>query len=513
MDPARTPFSRLFTIEDLAGPENVPVYQGFSKAGAPSWSLGDRTAIREPDPDRYGAFRIVDAIKGAKGLPSLPIVARYGYTVSEFLRMARRGCPLDLQVHFGRCQDPRDFNLGWDKILVLENADMSNWATGDMGALDEGEDAVIEENIDFNAFDMYEIKPLLFSEIAELEITGEVIDVVICDAVTCGECGLPSSGCQVWYSIAEGIVASPGLPAELNYSQDGGQTVGSTFVNTLAINEGPTGLACVGTRLAVISYDAGLNATCPLSYAPLLDILNGIELWTCVVAGFNVNGPPLAIFSLGSAHTWIVGGVLAGVLGGYIYFTDDITAGVVIQDAGIATVSPLHDVFAYDENNVIAVGEDNAIIVTTDGVNWAPAPNAPAVLATTTLTCCWMKTRTEWFVGDAVGQLWYTRDSGQNWTEKVFPGSGAGVVGAISFATPTVGYMAHSTIGPPTAGRVLRTIDGGHSWYVLPEGPTTIPVNLGINALASAAACPNVVYAGGLQTAGPLGDGILLKAA
>jgi len=61
--PVKSSQSRLFTIEDRAGPANVPEYQGRARAQGPSWSLGDRTPVREPDPTRYGAFRIVDAIK------------------------------------------------------------------------------------------------------------------------------------------------------------------------------------------------------------------------------------------------------------------------------------------------------------------------------------------------------------------------------------------------------------------------------------------------------------------
>lgn len=503
--PVKSSQSRLFTIEDRAGPANVPEYQGRARAQGPSWSLGDRTPVREPDPTRYGAFRIVDAIKSEAGLVTLSVEARYGFTVSEFLRMARRGCPLDLQVHFGQCQDPRDFNLGWNKVFVLEDADIANWSTGDMGALEQGEEAVVNESIDFNALDAYEIKQILFAELGEAEILGEVMAVVICDAISCGECGIPSTGCQTFFAITELFTASPGLPAEVVYSDDGGTTLGETNVGTLGANEDPSDMACVGTRLAVISNDAGAAGTNALNYAPIIDILNGVEVWTGVAGGFVPAGAPNAITSLDSAHTWIVGDA------GYVYFTDDITADPVVQDAGIAAGGDdLQDVHALDEDHVLAVGNNDAVVYTEDGQTWAGI-DGPTALAPAALLCCWMRTELEWFVGDANGQLWYTRDRGVNWVEKVFPGSGAGNVRDIVFATPTVGYMSHDTAVP--AGRILRTIDGGFSWYVLPEGPTVIPGNLQINSLAAVSECPNVVYAGGLEVAGLGGDGILIKGA
>lgn len=491
----RTPYSRVFTIEDRAGPANTPEYQGRARALGPSWDLGDRTPIREPDPDRYGAFVIVDAIKGERGLPTLSIEARYQYTISEFLRIARRGCPLDIQVHFGECQDPRDFNGGWDKVLVLENADISTWSAGELGALEQGEDAVVNENIDTNAFDMYELKQILFSELASTEVAGEVIDVVICDSVLCGICGIPSTGCQTFFAITEGQTGSPGLPAEIIYSDDAGATIAETNVSTLGIAEDPTGMACVGTRLAVISNDSD-----SIHYAPIIDILNAAEAWTEVATGIVAAGSPNAIFSLGSTFTWLVGD------GGYVYFSSDITAGVSVQNAGLATDQVLNDIHGVDENNLVAVGVANAVIYTTDGVNWT-AVTGPAVGVI--LNTVWMKNTLEWFIGDANGQLWYTQDAGVNWVEKTFPGSGAGQVRDIVFATPTVGYMSHSIVGP--AGRILRTIDGGGSWYVLPEGTSTLPANDYLNAIAVSGECPNDLYAGGLGDNAT--DGFLVKGA
>lgn len=491
----RTPFSRVFSIEDRAGPANVPVYQRQAKAQSPSWSLGDRTPIREPDPTRYGAFIIVDAIKGEKGLPTISLEVRYQYTLSQFLGFARRGCPLDVQVHFGKCQDPRDFNLGWDKILVLEGADLSNWGTGDLGALEQGEDAVVNEAVDLNALDMYELKQLLLSELGATEIIAEVIAVSICDAITCGECGIPSDGCQRIFAITTIQTASPGLPAELIYSSDGGATLGETNITTLAVDEAPSGMACVGTRLAIVSTDSDT-----LHYATIVDILNGVEVWVEVDVP---SAAPYAIFSLGSAQTWIVGA------GGYVWFTNDITIPATVQDAGIATGDILLDIHGYDEDNLVAVGENNAVIRTIDGITWVSV-DGPAG-AGVDLLAVWMKSALEWFVGDIQGQLWYTRDAGVNWTEKTFPGSSTGAVRDIFFATPTVGYMAHNTDAATAAGRILRTVDGGNSWYVLPEGTGTIPANDYVGALAASGECPNVVYGGGLAEAPP--DGFLVKGA
>ena len=152
------------------------------------------------------------------------------------------------------------------------------------------------------------------------------------------------------------------------------------------------------------------------------------------------------------------------------------------------------------------VGVRNAVIYTTNGgESWASVTGpAPGVA----LNCVWMHSETEWFVGTAGGRLYYTRDSGTTWVEKTFSGSGAGQVRDIVFATPTVGYMAHDTATP--AGRIFRSIDGGFSWYALPEGTGSIPANDHITSLAACSDNPNVLYGGGLGDNAV--DGILVKA-
>lgn len=492
----RTPFSRVFLIEDRAGPANDPSYMGLTRAMGFSWPQGDVTPVRVPDESEYGQFVVIDEILGTKGLPSLPIQSRYAQDLSELLRLVRKGCRFDVQVHMGVCRDPRDFNGGWTKVLVLEAARPTDFTTSELGALDSGEDAAVTEDVPLTGLDAYELKRLRMSELGKTEIVQEIVAVVICDSRQCGECGLPSDGCQKLFAVTVAAGGSPGMAAEVIYSPDGGTTLGETNITTLPANTNPSDAACVGIYFVVIS-----NADDSIHYAELADILAGTETWTEVITGIVAAGSPNAIFSLGSAFTWIVGD------GGYVYFSEDITSGVSVQDAGVATVQNLNDVHFVDELNGVAVGESNAVIVTTNGGSTWSAITGPA--AGDGLNAVWMKSALEWLIGTATGELWYTRDGGATWTQKAFPGSGAGQVRDIQFATPTVGYMAHDTAA--VAGRILRTIDGGFSWYILPEDPISFPANDKINSVAACGDDPNLVFGGGL--ADDALDGILLKGA
>lgn len=491
----RTPFSRVFTIENRAGPANVPVYEGLSRAMGISFPQGDVTPVYNPSESQYGKFDVVDKIRGARGLPTLPIQFRMERDLSEVLEKVNRECDWDIQIHFGDCQDPTDFNE-FNGILVLEAAASTSYDTSELGALDSSQDAVIEENVPFTGEFLYIVRPVNPEELAATEVTDEIIDIVICDAVTCGACGLPRDGCQRVFALTTGTAGSPGLAAELLFTSDGGATWGETDITTLGLGVAPSAMTCVGTNLVVVS-----NASDSLHYAPIVDILNGVEVWTEVTAGFVAAGSPNAIFSLSRTQTWIVGD------GGYVYFSDDITVGVTVQTAGTVTAQDFNAIHGIGKNDLLAVGAANALVVTSNGGETWSLVVGPAVGVA--LNTVWMRSELEWFIGDAGGDLWYTRDGGTNWTQKAFAGDGAGQVRHITFATPTVGYMAHDTAAP--LGRILRTVDGGYSWIVQPPSGLTFPVNDQINKIAACRDNVNIAFGGGLGD--NAADGFIVKLA
>lgn len=489
----RTDFSRVFLQRWGSGPATQPLYEGLWKAGAISWGQGDAPSIKIPDPNTYGNFLRVGKIPGEPEDPSLTITSRYIMDLSDMLKLAKDGCDHTLHIHIGRCKDPKDFNRGWEKALILEKARVTSYSTDDLGALDPSERAIVNEEVPFTGEDYYEVKPIVLSEHAAAQVVQEIVDIVVCDSKSCGFCGLPSDGCSIVFGITMSAGGSPGLPAEVIYTEDGGSTWGDVTITTLAANEDPDALACVGIYLVVVSVESN-----SLHYAEIADILDETQVWVEVSTGFVVGGEPRDIFAAGSSFVWIVGA------GGYIYFTADVTGGVEVQSAGGVTTQVLNAIHGYDTLNLVAVGAANAVVYTTDGGTTWQSVTGPAVGVV--LNTVFMRSETEWWVGTAGGALWYTRDSGQTWTQKTFSGSGSGQVRDIVFITPSVGFMAHDTAA--AAGRIFRTIDGGYSWYVLPEGTGSIPTNDKVNALAGCSDV-NIIYGGGL--AGNAVDGFVVK--
>jgi photosystem II stability/assembly factor-like uncharacterized protein len=118
-----------------------------------------------------------------------------------------------------------------------------------------------------------------------------------------------------------------------------------------------------------------------------------------------------------------------------------------------------------------------------------------------------MRSEDEWWVGTSAGAVYVTRNRGTNWTLVAMPLTTI-AIDKIVWATDTVGFIAAQIAGPN--GRILRTINGGYSWYVMPETPGgTTPANDRFNDLAVCKDEANMLFAGGLADGGA--DGIIVK--
>lgn len=478
--------SRIFLLKGQAGPSVKPSYESCMMGGSPTQSFGDVTKIECPDPNRSGRWIDIGEYRGTTERPTIDITGRYARDLkSTLLSLAKQGCALDLAITLGgECKDMSIYDAGWDKIVYMSASILTNWSTdNDLGALGSDNQNVVNETVPVSARSMFEILPLSLVERAGSIITNELVDGVAIDGLQCPGCGVPGEGKILFYFVTVAAGGSPSTAADVVYSLDSGATWAVSEVDSLATSEDGSGIAKIGQYMAVIS-----NASASLHYV-LQSELNatGDETWAEVATGFVATGEPNDIWSVGN-KAFIVGD------GGYIYSTEDPSAGVTALDEGSAVSDDLNAVHAINNDFAIAVGNAGAILKTEDGVQWQSL--ARFVGASINLTCCWMLTKEIWYVGGNNGVLYYTENAGVTWSTKAFPGSGSGVVRDIAFSTRNVGYLSHDTATP--AGRVLRTISGGNSWYVLPEGASSIPANDRITALAVPEDEANLFGGGGL---------------
>lgn len=464
-------------------------------AGGLSYGQGGLTPVRVPSDEAYEQFDTVDSIQGQPDLPSLPVTFRMTRNLSQVYRMARKRCIVDVQLHFGACKNPADFNNGWEKVGILDQSRITTYGTGDLGAMDADQNAPVDENVEFVGQDWYEVVPLTPSVSGTAAITDEVIKVLICDQRTCGECGLDSDGCQNIFAIVSDTSGSPGLNARIMYSKDQGATWSSQVVNSMAAAEVPVDAVCAGPYIVIFS--GGSNDR--MHYALITEVLRGIAVWNAVATGFVGAGSPSKAYAHNAENIWVTGD------GGYIYKITDPTNSASAKTSGDITTQNLKGIHSYDDTNVVAVGASNVVLLSRNGgTSWA-LQTGPA--AGVQMNAVWMTGANSWLIGSNAGVLYFTEDAGLTYTTIGIPDSASGIINDIRFSKRSVGYIGRSMTSNPRA-QILRSIDGGYSWFKA-EGKETMPLGQTINSIAACEDNPNLVFGGGLDTA--LSDGYLVK--
>jgi photosystem II stability/assembly factor-like uncharacterized protein len=487
---------RVWTVEDGVRVDRAPTYQAIAVLGDPSHNFGDQDPIEVPDPDNYNRHVKIGSVPGTVERATFSIDARYALNLSDFLRLARRQCRIDVLGLVGACKNPQNFTEGWDKVVYFKDGDISTYGIENFGALGSDDQAASNENLELSAEEFYEYGKESFSRLAVDQDNREITAIDVCDNESCGDCGESSDGCQRVIAAMAGTGATPGTLPQVLYSSDNGVTFATNDISTLFSTEQIDDGECIGANYVGIS-----NASNSIHFTNVDQLFLGTNSWTEVNTGFVAGGNPNHMDSLDASHTWIVGD------GGYIYFTANPVLGVTVQESGVATTQNLQWVSAYSTKFVLAVGALNAVVYTDNGGDtWGSVTGPePGVL----LSTCHMWSPDVWIVTTTQGKVYYTINRGNTWTEKGLPVA-ATDIDAQEWVDEAEGYMAVQ-VGTGAA-RILRTITGGYEWVVLPDDLSGAQI-AGADRLNDLAGCgtgSNQVFAGGLDDDGS--SGIVTKA-
>jgi photosystem II stability/assembly factor-like uncharacterized protein len=423
-------------------------YMAITGVGLPE--SGGIDPIWAPDPSNPKRYRLIGRMASAPDLPSATIMFYEKHGILP--RQLFKSCPFSAYEVTGTCQDLSDlYNGVTDYMLVYSLALVTDKNLGDRVSMDS--DDLVGDELSLTLSDIYPVGPLGFGDNALTLIDREVIDVVYGNRNLCGNCGPENDGTKWIYAITRSSGGSPGLPSEIIYTADGGQTWSQASVTGIGASEDPAAIDIVGSRLVILSPTAA-SATQGGYYWADIDPDTGVPgTWTKVTSGFVASAQPRDMFVLSPREIFIVGDA------GYIYKATDITAGVTAINPGSATSQNLTRIAGADDV-LVAVGAAGTVIRSTNrGGTFGSTSTSPTVSGLQALAV--FDQRRLW-VGSANGYMWYTVDGGKTWTKKAFSGEGSGQVFDILFATQEIGYMLYGN-STPTA-KLFITLDGGANW-------------------------------------------------
>lgn len=443
------------------------------------------------NPRRAGKFDIVGTMVTAPDLPEATLVflEKHGAVPRQ---LANIGC-INVYEHIGACGDLGDRLAGWtDFVLVYANGLITDRDLGDRSAWGDSDDQH-EDSLTARWADLFAVGALSFGEKAGVEVEREVLDIVYGINADCVACDTPEVYTNRIYAVSKSSGSgSPGTPAEVVYTTDGGATWANVNITGLGTTVDPTALDLVGGYAVVVVADD--NAY----YYAALNVITGVPgTWTKVTSGFVATKWPVDLYVLSPNETFFVG------QGGYIYKATDITAGVTAINAGVATTTDLLRIHGQGDV-IVAVGESGAVVKSVNrGVTWATTTTTPT---SASLRAVAVVTDRIFWVGTSGGKVYYTLNGGESWTEATaIYGDGAVVIDDIVFVNRNVGYIAART-STPTA-RLYATWDGGVTWTRQAQRILNLPTFSRANRVA----CPteadsttasNNVALGGLSGGG-----------
>lgn len=477
-------------------PANLPAYYGQDAQymiveGVTSPELGGIEPTYVHDPRRTGAYRLVARKISPPDLASatFKFLEKHGAIPRQLMKQP---CVFNTYQNVGKCKDPSDFLAGWsDYVLIYSRALTTNKDLGNRGQWD-GDDQM-ETSIEASLSAIYPVGALAFGEKAAAQIDREVVDIVYGSDVQCGDCGDADDGTSRIYAVTKSSGGgSPGLPAEVIYTLDGGANWLEATITGIGATADPVAIDKVGDKLVVVvaSENAYYWAT----------LTNGIPgTFTKVTTGFVANKQPNDIYVAGPREVYLVGN------GGYVYKSTDITAGVEVIDAGSATTNNLLRVRGIDET-IVATGAASTVIYSQNrGLTFATVSNAPSTISTD-ITAVEVLEAKRWWVGTGLGRVLYTTNSGETaWTEKTFEGAGSGSVKDIVAATDEVIHFSISTLTP--TARVFTSWNGGADFTRFSPRILNWPVFTHANRLAVPAVNDEGVASNNLAVAGLSGGG------
>lgn len=488
-------FIRAFTQRGGPSPSNPILFAGADEQYlmVGDISAPDRGAINPinvNDPRQRGLFKRTGITIEAPDLTTASVTFKQKYGGVPWYKF-RLNCPLNIYEMEGLCGDPSDPINGWQTINILSRGLAADKTYQGRTPFDGSDESLAEIGFSWLG-GAYSVGPITLGEVAGVEVTTEVVDIVYGGNQQCSDCGPANDGTDWVYALQQTAGGSSAALGKVLYSTDGGATWSSSSITGLGVGVLVTAIDIVGQYLVVVAKTE--NAY----YVAQINQMTGAPgTWTKVTSGFVSTRTPNDLYVDSPNRVYFVAD------GGYIYLSTDILAGVSVLSAGGATANNLLRIHG-GADVLLAVGGSNTVLKSTNrGASWA----ATVASVTGTLQAVAVVGALTYYVGTAAGGVSYTENGGATWTALTLPGAAPAAIHDIVFATAEIGYVAATRSGPTAV--IFGTTFGGRNW--VESGTSRFP-SAPTYGRPNRIAFPNVpdlgIAAGNMAVAG-LGGGLV----
>ena len=430
---AQTGFGRVFIQLNPCTIGSKPVFEPCFAVQGIEESLGDISSVYCPDVNELNAFTEVISIKGASSRPTASLVTNLGVSENSTMYNALKGgCEFDIHVHYGRCIRPDDF-MAFEKSILIQGARLTNYSLSSMVALTPDERGVITESSSISMRTVHSLYPVLLSAKVCLPPSVSSINEIILT---------PDKECDTGCNICNcGQILTTNANVLTTY-------ISGNYIVSVEVN---------GT-ITIADEDQFVN--------------NGV---LSIFSQFSI---PLNLGETISSGAFDI----IGTTDGRLLKISDLSTVVQLNSP---TVNPItaasfnNDVYTFGTSIgelMYAKGDDLIIVL--------PSPTGDSISSALAIS------NTSFIIGTSTGFVYYTNDTGVNWTQIQSINTGQPIISLASCFCANIYFASGNTL--------YSSYDYGSSFN------TTIINDL--TSIQTVVCCiddPNLVAVGGLT---PLGE-------
>lgn len=432
ISPLQTGEGRIFINPEEYGGTTSFEFHNCMKIDGLDKTIGEAEPVYCPDPSRYDEFIEVAVIKGAESRWSSSLSGKlYGDGMSPLELLSVQRTPVTLQIHYGRCTRPDDFNA-FDSAIVLEDVRISSYALSALTAANPGERGMIEETSNISAGNMYRIfNPQVVSAKTGMNLT--LVGLTNIDTKVCGlSTSIRGNGAKVWafISIDDAYV--------FHYTLDGGATwIDSATTKapgeweTIVINDGSYFYLANDEIVYRISISSVINGEVP-----------SVE----TVATLGDTDLIITDISATDSTIWVLA-------------ADGTTTQIYTIDKGTGTVALVEEIALTTSYKIKAFDDTTVVFTHGSGLYSYMNSNGAFVVASAVgaspLIDLHMFDESNWVAASASG-VYVTGDAGLTWQNRLTMTGGA----KMTWYDNLTGYLLLTSA-------VYRTIDSGRTWKLV----------------------------------------------